>query len=196
LIGFNICRFTKFAESEFGKIRRFSVKRLLVAFSEEKFERSEEVGGRAFYKFIINNRYMNREETPELPRMHSIVCHYCRHQAIGWPDYKQSLDPAGYACSLDIIKDNVFRPIAPFRFKGDDHSIDGSKGCGKFESSGFPAPPSVIDKMIKNNPLAKSIPIDPDTAEGNFVEKMRKYPHIDNGECTLEKSATAPTKNN
>ena len=119
------------------------------------------------------------QKTTELPPKYSTVCHYCKHQAIGWPDYKQGLDPAGYACSLDITEDNVFRPIAPFRFKGDDYSIDGSRGCGKFEVSGLPAHPSVIGKMIANNELAKTIPVDPTAPEEGFVERMRKYPHID-----------------
>lgn len=124
---------------------------------------------------------MNGEADSELPSMHSNICHYCGHQAIGQPDYKLGLDPSGYACSLDITEDETFRPIAPFRFKGDNYSIDGRKGCGKFKASGLPAHPSVLQQMIANNPLAKAIPNDPEAAEGDFVEKMQKYPHIDMG---------------
>jgi hypothetical protein len=124
---------------------------------------------------------MNEEATSELPPMLSTICHYCRHQAIGQDDYKQGLDPSGYACSLDITEDEIFRPIAPFGFKGDDYSIDGSRGCEEFEASGLPAHPSIIQQMIANNSLAKTIPIDPKATEEDFVEKMRKYPHVEMG---------------
>ncbi len=113
----------------------------------------------------------------ELPPMRFSICHYCMHQVIGPPDYKQSGDPSGYACKLDVVN-NRFRSIASFKMEG-GYFIDGSRGCGKFEASGLPAHPLVIARMAKKNPLAETIPVDPNALEGDFDKKMQQYPHVD-----------------
>lgn len=120
------------------------------------------------------------EKSPAFLLQNFMVCHYCEHQAIGPPDYKQGLSPSGYACSLNIIKDEIFRPIGPFDAKVSEHAIDGKRGCERFEASGLPAHSSVVAKLVSYNPLAKNIPVDPNATEtgSDFEEKMRQYPHV------------------
>ncbi len=107
--------------------------------------------------------------------MHYIVCHYCEYQAIG---FNRKAGEAHYGCSLQETKEGRYRKIAPMHT---GHDIDGNKGCGRFEPSGMPAHPSVIDTLVRNNSRAKGITFNGKAAktEKAFLTEMRKYPHVD-----------------
>jgi hypothetical protein len=107
------------------------------------------------------------------------ICNYCRHIGLylGKEDYET-------VCSLDIDKEGRCKQVLIggkiSTLSGDIFVIDSNKGCEKFEPSGLPAHPSVIDKLIAKNPLAKNIPSDSEAIETSydFSDKMVKFPHV------------------
>ena len=54
---------------------------------------------------------------------------------------------------------------------GNKDTIDMFEGCEKFESTGLPAYPSILEELIKQNPLCKSIPSD-----SNATETFYEFP--------------------
>lgn len=111
--------------------------------------------------------------------MNYLVCHYCRHQAIGVIRQQYNRDgKVRYGCSLRETKEGHYRKIAPMP---GCYDIDGTMGCDKFEPSGMPVHPSIIDTLVENNIKATTIPVGekaPKTAEA-FLREMLKYPHVE-----------------
>jgi hypothetical protein len=55
--------------------------------------------------------------------------------------------------------------------------VDETIGCERFESSGLPAHPTVLQKLIQRNPRCQEIPIDPAATESSwsFSDKINQY---------------------
>jgi hypothetical protein len=47
-------------------------------------------------------------------------------------------------------------------------SVNGYDGCDKFEPSGLPAHPSVLEVLVQRNPLCSAIPSDPNAKETSW----------------------------
>jgi len=103
------------------------------------------------------------------------VCLYCRNVAI-YP----TRDDNDYACAKNQLKSGRYRQLSLFPNKA---RLSIHEGCGKFESSGLPAHPSIIEELVNLNPLAKKIPVDENAKEvaWEFVNKIYLFPHFN---CT------------
>lgn len=93
------------------------------------------------------------------------VCAYCKNLAIA-----PTRDDWDYGCALRVPE------------KGDEISLSSDElniGCERFESSGLPAHPAIYEYLIRQNPLAKNIPVDQKAIETSFDfgRKIKKYPH-------------------
>ena len=109
--------------------------------------------------------------TSEVPSSFSginyMICAYCKHIAIG-----PTRDGWNEGCGLRLTPQNNY-----FNF-GDD--LNPFFGCDKFESSGLPTHPSIVDILVERNSLASTIPVDENATEGSydFSNKRDTYPHI------------------
>jgi len=115
----------------------------------------------------------------EFTNINYLVCLYCKHlvrmngKYVGWHTN---------GCSLIQNEEGRYARLAfaerieELKKDGID-AVDGEKGCDKFENSGVPAYPSVLEELIKANPKCKTIPFDPNAIEtsGGFSVKIDKY---------------------
>ncbi len=111
------------------------------------------------------------------------VCNYCKHIVIDKSAYGKN-----YGCALTIegekYKGDKYLRLVNIGYEAykkiNNKAPNPGIGCEKFESSGLPVHPSVINDMIKANPLAAQIRVD-ETATQNpyaFYEQMEEYPHF------------------
>ncbi len=103
---------------------------------------------------------------PNFSYVNYMVCYYCKNisELLG--------NRPTRACLVNTSKDGKFKRIG-----FDDAPIDGSKGCEKFESSGLPAHPTALERLIKQNPKCVSIPSDSHAVETSwdFTNKADTY---------------------
>lgn len=109
----------------------------------------------------------NKEFKPD--NINYVICRYCkneRHILIYSPDDYL------YACSKNKTKDGKLRSV-----NTGQEPIDGFIGCEKFETSGLPAHPQILEELIQINSKCKSIPVDI-TATETFFEFSHKAEHF------------------
>ena len=104
------------------------------------------------------------------------VCHYCKNMVYGW-----TRDEMLQGCGLVKNSNNKFArltilggDITNLKEKYGIDAINCLKGCDKFEPSGLPAHPRVLEEIIKNNSACQSIPSDSKAVETSwdFTLKM------------------------
>lgn len=104
-----------------------------------------------------------------------LVCRYCKNQRI---ITIYNPDDNLYACAVNKAKDGKLRTI----MIGQKEPLDSFIGCEKFESSGLPAHPVVLEKLIEVNSECVSIPQDPAAKEIDykFTDKANGFLHESN----------------
>mgnify|MGYP001615188467 CR=1 FL=1 len=97
------------------------------------------------------------------------VCIYCKNMAIGY-----AKDDVSYGCALQKSS-----KIPGWEYKTLGYGINGSLGCEKFESSGLPVHPKVLEKLIASKELIKKIPVSEKATETSWelYDKLIKFSH-------------------
>ncbi len=105
------------------------------------------------------------------------ICQYCEH-LVGEPNR----DGHNYGCGLRKRQGKHARlaydekSVKSLAEDGID-SVNGYEGCDKFQSSGLPAFPQILEILIERNPLCSTIPSDPEATETSwdFSNKALSY---------------------
>lgn len=104
---------------------------------------------------------MGNNEKFEPGNVNYLICKYCKNQRI---IHLYNPDDNLYACAVNTAKDGRLRAI----MIGQNDPLDSFVGCEKFVSSGLPAHPVVLEKLIEVNSECVSIPQDLNATETSF----------------------------
>ena len=105
------------------------------------------------------------------------VCFYCKSLRIFEAESARFDDNDEYACNLQRDSDGRYPSVSRFEQRSDDLTLL-QKGCGKFESSGLPIHPTILDEISDVNPLTKNIPVDSNATEDGFEFDAKVKQHL------------------
>ena len=107
------------------------------------------------------------------------VCTYCKHR-VGAPHR----DGWNEGCGLRYTQGRGFARLTigkeEVKILKRDYNIDAVDefiGCDKFESSGLPIHPQVLEKIIDRNSLLRTVPVDEKATQTSWdlAEKSQKF---------------------
>lgn len=107
------------------------------------------------------------------------VCTYCKFR-VGAPHR----DGWNTGCGKKYVTGKGYARLTwcrgEVRVLKEKHQVDAMDelvGCEKFEASGLPIHPKVLEELVKNNPLIKTVPADSMATETSWdmEEKSQRY---------------------
>ncbi len=117
------------------------------------------------------------EETPSFTSSSILLCYYCKNLV-----RTEGKDSFIAGCGLVQNQEGQYARLAGadevkrVRARG-GNAFNVYLGCEKFEPSGLPIHPSLIEELIEKNERAKLIPVDPNATETSyeFGEKVTRF---------------------
>jgi len=117
---------------------------------------------------MANNKTIDEHYFPLVNRM---ICHYCKNVVMA----EEGREDFSIGCGIRKIDEKYLEIANGPCFHCSECTINCLKGCDKFESSGIPTHPVLINGITKENPLAKNIPISEQATEQGIEFELKVW---------------------
>jgi hypothetical protein len=110
------------------------------------------------------------DEKPYFAHINFIVCMYCKNLVRG-----KHINGYNEGCGLRKLPNGKYQHLT--HGPGLPEEINYFSGCDRFEPSGVPVHPLVLEVLVKTNSLCAKIPVDSNATETswNFDNKIKTY---------------------